>query len=487
MLDGKAKITFEHQRSACMTNFLSTFLGLLATSVISMGLLLPVARSQRPASQDSATLHGTIADPQSHPLEGAAVSLENDMGKTLDKVTDSQGHYSFAGISPGTYTLRVKRKGWRDTNKGPLALGPGQEIIVDLRLRPDEAPESNKSAAPPMEFSIEPTFTVAGVTDPTNLGGHGSDVGLRTKDSLAKATVSLNSADIGEEKRRVAVLHNGPDTGELHELLGDIAESEGRSLEAEREYERAAKMEPTEANLFAWGAELLLHRALEPASEVFTKGHKLFPRSTRMLLGLGVTSYGRGRTQEAAEQLAAACDLDPADPTPYLFLGKIQSAEKIEPPGWTERLKRFASLHPENALAHYYYAVALTKDAQSTESPALVESSLLTAIKLDPQCGDAYLQLGILYADRKDLLKAIAAYQKAIEAAPSSAESHFRLAAAYRSTGDAAKAREEMELYEQISKQTTEQSERERHEIQQFVYTLRGQAAPSRGADSHNQ
>jgi Tfp pilus assembly protein PilF len=471
-----------------MTYFLSTILRFLVVAAISTALFLPQARSQGPSTGKSATLRGTIGDLQNHPLEGVAVSLENiNTGQALHTVTDSHGRYEFAAISPGTYTLWVKRKGWQETSKRPLALGPGQEMIVDLQLQPDSASESDKGAAPPIEFSVEPTFTVAGVTDPTNLGGHGSDVGMRTKESLAKATVSLNSANIEEEKKRVAALRNGPDSAELHELLGDIAESEGHSLEAEREYERAAKMEPTEANLFAWGAELLLHRALEPASEVFTKGHQLFPRSTRILLGLGVTSYGRGLSKEAAEQLAAACDLDPTDPTPYLFLGKIQSAEKIEPPGWTERLKRFASLNPENALAHYYYAVALTKDAQSTESSALVESSLLTAVKIDPKCGDAYLQLGILYATRKDLAKAIAAYQKAIETVPSSAEAHFRLAAAYRLTGDAAKARQEMELYDQISKQKTEQSERERHEIQQFVYTLRGQAVPARGADPRHQ
>ena len=471
-----------------MTNFLSTFLRFIAAAAISTALFLPSAWCQSPSTGKPATLRGTVVDPESLPVGGAAVSLENEnTGKTLHEVTDSHGHYSFAGISPGTYTLRVKRKGWREANKEPLVLDQGQEIIVDMRLQPDRAYGSNEGTTPPLEFSVEPTFTVAGVTDPTNLGGHGSDVGMRTKESLAKATVSLNSANIEEEKKRVATLRDAPDSAELHELLGDIAESEGRALEAEREYERAARMEPTEANLFAWGSELLLHRALEPASEVFTNGHQLFPRSTRMLLGLGVTSYGRGLPKEAAEQLAAACDLDPSDPTPYLFLGKIQSAEKIEPPGWTERLKRFASVHPENALAHYYYAVALTKDAQATESSTLVESSLLTAVKIDPKCGDAYLQLGILYATRKDLAKAIAAYQKAIETVPSSAEAHFRLAAAYRLTGDAAKARQEMELYDQISKQKTEQSERERHEIQQFVYTLRGQAVPARGADPRHQ
>jgi Tfp pilus assembly protein PilF len=458
----------------------------LTTAAIFVASLVPVGANQSPSTENSAALRGTISDSQNHALEGVAVSLENkDTGKILNATTDSQGHYRFAGLARGTYMLRVDRKGSHAASKGPLVLEQGQEVVIDLLLQPDAASESNKSTAAPMEFSVEPTFTVAGVTDPTNIGGHGSAGAVRTGESLARATASLNSANIEEEKKRVAVLRSAPDSAELHELLGDIAESEGRSLEAVREYERAATMEPTEANLFAWGAELLLHRALEPASEVFVKGHQLFPRSARMMLGLGVTSYGRGSTKEAAEQLSAACDLDPTDPTPYLFLGRIQSAEKTEPPGWTERLKRFASLHPENARAHYYYAVALTKDTESTESSALVESSLLTAVKLDPGCGDAFLQLGILYANRNDSAKAIAAYQKAIEATPSLAEAHFRLAAAYRLTGEASKAHHEIELYDQILKQETAESERERHEIQQFVYTLRGQ--PSAGANSHDQ
>jgi Tfp pilus assembly protein PilF len=470
-----------------MTNFLSTFLRLFTAAGFFMASLVPIVASQSPSVEMSATVRGMVSDPQNHPLENVAVSLENrDTGKVLSATTDSQGHYRFAGLSPGTYMLRVTRKGWHEASKRPLVLEQGQEIVVDLLLQPDAASESNKSTVATMEFSVEPTFTVAGVTDPTNVGGHGSAVAVRTEESLARATASLNSANIEEEKKRVAVLRSGPDSAELHELLGDIAESEGHPLEAVHEYERAARMEPTEANLFVWGAELLLHRALEPAYEVFAKGQQQFPGSSRMLVGLGVTSYARGLSDEAAKRLATACDLDANDPTPYLFLGKIQSAEKTEPPGWTERLKRFTSLHPENAMAHYYYAVALTKDTQTTESSALVESSLLTAVKLDPQYGDAYLQLGILYASRNDSAKAIAAYQKAIEAAPSLAEAHFRLAAVYRLTGEAAKSRREIELYDKIAKQKNQQSERERHEIQQFVYTLRGQPATS-GADSHNQ
>jgi tetratricopeptide (TPR) repeat protein len=194
-------------------------------------------------------------------------------------------------------------------------------------------------------------------------------------------------------------------------------------------------------------------------------------------VGLGVTSYARGRTQEAAQQLAGACDLNPTDAMPYVFIGKLQAAEKTEPEGWAERLKRFTEVAPQNDLAHYYYAVALTKDASGTEQDKTIESSLMKAIAIDPHLGEAYLQLGILYAKQKDFPKAISAYHKAIEFTAMPDEAHFRLAEVYRLTGERAKAHDEIALYEQISKQKTRENERERHEVQQFVYTLRGQSA----------
>ena len=53
------------------------------------------------------------------------------------------------------------------------------------------AATAGNSAAPP-QFYDEPQFAVAGVTDTTNLGGHGSDTAIRTKDALAKDTVALS-------------------------------------------------------------------------------------------------------------------------------------------------------------------------------------------------------------------------------------------------------------------------------------------------------
>src|ERR1700730_7784143 len=127
--------------------------------------------------------------------------------------------------------------------------------------------------------------------------------------------------------------------------LAEAAETAGRPLDAVREYQQAGELQPNEAHLFAWGADLLLHRAFEPAIEVFTRGHGLYPSSVRMLLGLSVATYDQGRMEEGKKVLLEAGGLDPAGPGPYLFLGTILETEKITPPGWTERFKHFASAH----------------------------------------------------------------------------------------------------------------------------------------------
>jgi tetratricopeptide (TPR) repeat protein len=96
------------------------------------------------------------------------------------------------------------------------------------------------------------------------------------------------------------------------------------------------------------------------------------------------------------------------------------------------------------------------------------------AIRLDPNLGAAYLQLGIFYADQKNFPNAIAAYQRAITVDPQMEETHYRLAQAYRLSREELKAQHEFELHAQLSKKSAADQERERREIQQFVFALRG-------------
>ena len=435
------------------------------------------SQGQSQNTKGSATLQGCIRDPQGRPIAGASVRLQ---GKTdeflLTARTDSAGGYRFAALREGTYTLRAESVGYSAAAYGPFVIGQQEPRSVDLTLS--------------QAFFDEPNFIAAGVTDASSHGGHGSDAVLRSGESLAKATVSLSKESSGKTPAPSAqqlrqALDREPGNAELHHLLGDADEKMGNSLEAVREYQRAAELDASEFNLFDWGAELLTHRAIDQAIEVFSKGNRLFPHSVRMLLGLAAAWYSRGAYDQAAWRFFEACDLNPRDPGPYLFLGKVQSVEILQSDGYLERMERFARLRPEDATANYYYAAGLLNrwnDAPDSETGAKVQTLLEKAVRLDPNLGAAYLQLGIFLAGQKDFPKAISAYQRAIAVSPQMEEAHYRLAQAYRLSGDELKAQHEFELHARLVRRSAEDRERERREIQQFVFALRNQ---NTGSQTH--
>jgi tetratricopeptide (TPR) repeat protein len=485
---------------------LSGFTSRVAAWFLAVMAVLGGAQAQPPAPAQNAEVYGYVRDPAGVPVANASVVLqranpkETEPASTLMTVhTNPEGAYRFPALGEGNYLLRVEMKGRASALIGPVGIGSKETRKIDVVLIPIKPDRQ----AP--QFFDEPQFTVAGVTQASNSGGHGSDTLVRTTETLAKATVSLskeasNESGTGPEPPTAAVetslrqaLARDPNDAERHYQLADVEEKLGHPLEAVREYERAAQLTPSEPHLFEWGAELLTHRAFEPAAEVFSKGNRLFPKSVRMLVALGVVEYARGSYEQAAQYLAQASDLAPGDPIPYLFLGRMQSAEAAPLKVSTQRLERFALLQPDNPLANYYYAVSLAKESAVTADhdgghSAQVESLLLKAVRLDPKLGAAHLQLGSLYAQRADFARAISAYQKAIVASSEESsleneetvkESHYRLAQAYLRTGDKPKAQEQLQLYEQLAKKVKEDAEHERREIQEFVISLRGKTSDS--------
>ena len=526
-------------------------------------------------SQDqsgSATLQGSVLDSNGRPIAAVIVYLQKDAAQTLTARTDLEGSYRFSALGAGVYNLHAEMAGYVVASSGPCVLGPKDAKKINLTLQPSTV--STRQSGPPgvtsgisevgkPQYFDEPQFTVAGVTEAMDPGGHGSNTALQTTEALAKETASLgipaantqfsNSrmfapslsttgeeslriqaehepenfelnyqfgkmlvdeeksgealpylerasqinpvdyegayelalahADAGQHKRAHAeaqTLLAKPNEGvrqqaELHHLLGNIEERLGNPLEAVREYQRAAELDPSEPNLFDWGTDLLIHRAFEPAIGVFVQGNRLFPRSTRMLAGLGVAWYARGAYDQAARRLCEASDLNPDDPNPYLFLGKMQSVDSMQSDCVVERLGRFLRLQPENAMANYYYALSLSRQEGDVNKLPQAKSLLEKAVCLDPKFAAAYLQLGILYSQQGVTSEAVSAYKKAIEANAELAEPHYRLGQLYSRAGEKSKAEAELQIYEGLSKKTAEESERERREIQQFVYTLKQQ------------
>jgi tetratricopeptide (TPR) repeat protein len=401
-----------------------------------------------------------------------------------------------------------------------------------------------------MEFADKPDFTIAGVTDWTAVGGHGSDSTLRTSEDLARETLALKppgdvkQAYESETRLRAALagapgsvaanhelgafyLHAGryreaipllqaayqadpsntgneydlaaalmgagdfsqareharkllahQDKADLHRLLGELDEKVSDPLAAVHEDEQAVRLDPSEQNYFAWGSELLLHRAVWQAAEVFKQGTRAYPKSARMLTALGTAQFAGALYEDAATTLCAASDLDPADPQPYLFLGRIDMAAPKPLGCVAPRLARLVEEQPQNSQANYLYAMAILKSLdQPPDAKALqqAEKFLNKAVTIDPKCADAYLQLGILAYSQHETEKAIGYYSKAIDAQPQLGEAHYRLGVAYDRAGSPERARQEFQLHDEIEKQQAATVERQRREVKQFLVVLEGQ------------
>lgn len=526
----------------------------LTVAALTLVLCFPAVLVQASPEKSAPELvKGVVRDAAGAPVADAQVSLqETGNTETQQTATNGQGQFSLSCRRPGSYLLSVRKDGYRDSMlKFALPLTAETRLAISLTRVSGPASGAPQQAADTMQFSDKPDFTVAGITDWTAAGGHGSDVNLRASEALARETRTLGGSnahpsDPDAERSLRAAVANEPssfeanhalgayyfrsrrfreaipllekahdlnaadydnsfqlaeaylgarqseqakalitkmlatnDRAELHRLMGDVHEQSNDALSAEREYERAVKQEPSEQNYFAWGGELLVHRAVQPAIEVFTAGVRAFPRSERMLAGLGAALYASGAYADAAQRVCEASDLNPSDPNPYLFLGKMEEFAPDALPCARDRLARFLRAQP-NASANYYYAIALSKSDEAGVAQPQIEKLLRKAIELDPKSAPAYLQLGISQAERGDAAAAQASYEKAIAANPNLPEPHFRLAQSYKRAGENARAEQEFRTFQRLKQSDAAAVEQQRRAVRQFVIVLNSPGAPVR-------
>lgn len=247
------------------------------------------------------------------------------------------------------------------------------------------------------------------------------------------------------------------------------------------QYEQAARQDPSEGNIFDWGSELLLHQAFEPALAVFQAGLERYPRSLRLQMSRGVALLGLGRFDESANAFCLAYDLEPSDPLPLIFLGK--SAENFSASALENvrgRMQRFVDGGLRNARVDYFYAITLLKreqDGSSTASQAEIESLLKNAIALDPAYADAYVELGVLYAAKRQYSNAVDQYQRALKIDSNNAAVHYRLGQSLGRMGDKTGAQKEFSEYERLHQQQVANDQTRESSIQKFVYTMRSSDA----------
>ncbi|MBV9622509.1 MAG: tetratricopeptide repeat protein [Acidobacteria bacterium] len=284
----------------------------------------------------------------------------------------------------------------------------------------------------------------------------------------------VESARYDQARQSIESLLGKKDTAELHNLLAEVDEKDGKFVDAENQYEIAAHMDPSEGNLFDWGSELLLHRTLDPSIEVFRRAVERYPSSPRLAIGLGMALYSRGNYDEAVKALLKATELSPSDPRCYYFLSKAYNSSPSQAKEVIQSFHRFRELKPQDARAAYYYALSLWKGGRTQDAGVdigQIESLLKDSIQHDANFADAYLQLGNLYSEQNKYADAIPEYERALELNPELADGHYRLGQAYVHSGQKQLAQQQLAIYQRLRAAHLADLERQRAEIQQFVYS----------------
>jgi hypothetical protein len=86
-------------------------------------LLLTLALAVTALGQTSASLSGTVQDPQGNAIAGAKVTATDpSKNQTVETKSSSDGTFSFPALQPGEYTVAIEAQGFKKVVKTGLVL-----------------------------------------------------------------------------------------------------------------------------------------------------------------------------------------------------------------------------------------------------------------------------------------------------------------------------------------------------------------------------
>jgi Flp pilus assembly protein TadD len=264
---------------------------------------------------------------------------------------------------------------------------------------------------------------------------------------------------------------SGADQAEIHRLLARSDEGVGAFQQASLEYQVAAALEPTEANFYGAGYELILAGSAAAAVMVFDAGTARYPESITLTLGMGTADFLLGQSAEATRIFLRCAMLHPDDSRLYPFLSASFTISGIDPDAVESTFARYYQLHPEDANAAYFYALMLVhrNSADTIKASVDAETLLKRAIQLEPLFAKAHLQLGNVYLDGRDYTHAAEEFATALRLDPGLWETRYKLSAAYKRTGQLELADQQMRLFLAKKSQNASENQASGPQLEEFL------------------
>lgn len=287
------------------------------------------------------------------------------------------------------------------------------------------------------------------------------------------ATAMVAAGQLDDARAMLSRLPDAGQSAQAQELFGELAEKQGDYKQALTYFSRALELDPSEANAWTLGVELLRHWSFDPAVREFEAAVGKFPASTRMKLGLGSAYFGDAKYAEAIPIFADLLRDEPDNALYAELLGMACTAVTDSAKAQCSSLLTYAGKHPHDARAATYAASMLLTESGGAEKTTTARELLEQALSANPKLPDAQYQMGVLEQSEGNWAGSIGNLQAAIALKPDLAQAHYRLALAYWRTGRKRDGQAEMELQKKYAKQEKEDMDNRLRQITTFIVEVR--------------
>jgi tetratricopeptide (TPR) repeat protein len=427
------------------------------------GYELALAQHEAKQPAEAKKVVDQIAAPQDAESAVKYYSLAGVVAEDLKEFEAASGFYRRAyAINPGSYEIYMALV--------RVTLSAGIEPAKEALPSPPE------NLAASQNLALGKLFTSGGWYEHA-ISRFEEAVRLDPTNETATANLALAYKNVGKTSAAIDLIRKAVKerpSAALYNLLAGLDEESGEFVEAVQSFQRAVELDPNnEQYYFDLGMEYLSHFTFGPAAEVYRVGTQKFPRSSRQYLGLAFSHYAAREYAEAADAFTTALEIDPGSPAVFQAWKTVLSF--LAPKDWEgllPRLERLAAANPQNAELAFAYGAALFRFEVSKGQEGAFDrpqSFLEKSVRLQPDFPQGHLELGGVYAARKQNEKAVVEYLETIRQDPKSDVAHYRLGQVYRDMNKMDLATQELDRYQELTRLHQEELKESRSAVKQFV------------------
>ncbi len=221
---------------------------------------------------------------------------------------------------------------------------------------------------------------------------------------------------------------------EIHNNLGRIYLRDGRTQDAQKEFEAALELDPRNSEALLNLANLAgAEGRSAQAEQLIQRALQVDPSSSPALAQLAELRRDQGNLPEALRLFQQALQIDNSQPSLYIGYGDVlQRSGKYKEA--EEAFHRVLQLEPDSFKARYNLGVTYAAQGKLDQAEAAYKDALKVNPD-DPEAGKALNNLGYIALQRGKIDDAIANFQKAVKASPGNLESRYNLAMQYLRKG----------------------------------------------------